>query len=114
MTEPLPEPFRCDVDPLQSWIRVRPHGELDLSTVDQLDSTLRELRQAGSDQIELDLSALTFIDSTGLRLVLAWDGAARRDGLRLRLVPGRPAVQRVFEITGVVDRLPFARGGDLT
>jgi anti-anti-sigma factor len=113
VTEPLPEPFRCDVDPMRGWIRVRPHGELDLSSVDQLDSTLRELREGGFDQIELDLSALSFIDSTGLRLVLAWDGAARRDGMRLRLVPGPPAVQRVFEVTGVVDRLPFGAGQDL-
>jgi anti-anti-sigma factor len=109
VTEPLPEPFRCDVEPMRGWIRVRPCGELDLSTVDRLDGTLRELREAGFDQLELDLSALTFIDSTGLRLVLAWDGEARRDGMSLRLRPGPPAVQRVFELTGVVDRLPFAQ-----
>jgi anti-anti-sigma factor len=55
---------------------------------------------------------LTFIDSTGLRLVLEWDSVARRDGLRLRLRPGPPAVQRVFEVTGVIERLPFAVAGD--
>jgi anti-sigma B factor antagonist len=109
--EPLPEPFRCDVEPMRGWIHVRPHGELDLSTVDQLDGTLRELRETGFDQLELDLSALTFIDSTGLRLVLTWDASARRDGMHLRLLPGPPAVQRVFEVTGVIDRLPFAASG---
>jgi anti-anti-sigma factor len=108
VTEPLPEPFRCDVEPMRGWIRVRPHGELDLSSVDRLDGTLRELREAGFDQLELDLSALTFMDSTGLRLVLGWDGEARRDGMSLVLRPGPPAVQRVFELTGVADRLPFA------
>jgi anti-anti-sigma factor len=111
VSEPLPEPFRCDVDPLRGWIRVRPHGELDLASVDQLDAKLRELRETGFDQIELDLSALTFMDSTGLRLVLAWDDAASRDGMRLRLRPGSKAVQRVFEVTGVIDRLPFAAPG---
>ena len=108
MPEPLPEPFRCDVEPMRGWIRVQPHGELDLASVEQLDSKLRELRETGFDQIELDLSSLTFIDSTGLRLVLAWDGVAERDGMRLRLLPGPPAVQRVFEVTGVAERLPFA------
>jgi stage II sporulation protein AA (anti-sigma F factor antagonist) len=97
---------------MRGWIRVRPHGELDLSSVDELDGTLRELRQTGFDQIELDLSSLTFIDSTGLRLVLVWDTVAQRDGMRLRLVPGPPAVQRVFEVTGVMERLPFAAAGD--
>jgi anti-sigma B factor antagonist len=108
--EPLPEPFRCEVEPTRGWIRVRPYGELDLASVDQLDGMLRELRETGFDQIELDLSALTFMDSTGLRLVLSWDNAARRDGMRLRLLPGSPAVQRVFEVTGVAERLPFASG----
>ena len=92
---------------MRGWIRVRPRGELDLSSVDQLDGALRELREAGFDQIELDLSALTFMDSTGLRLVLAWDGEARRDGMSLRLRRGPAAVQRVFEVTGVGDLLPF-------
>jgi anti-anti-sigma factor len=110
--EPLPEPFRCDVEPMRGWIRVRPHGELDLASVDQLDGKLRELRETGFDQIELDLSALTFMDSTGLRLVLAWDNVARRDGMRLRLLPGSRAVQRVFEVTGVAERLPFAASGE--
>jgi anti-anti-sigma factor len=97
---------------MRGWIRVRPCGELDLASVDQLDWQLRELRETGFDQIELDLSALTFIDSTGLRLVLEWDNVAQRDGLRLRLRPGPPAVQRVFEVTGVIGRLPFAMAGD--
>jgi anti-sigma B factor antagonist len=108
VSEPLPEAFRCDVDPMRGWIRVRPRGELDLATVEVLDHTLRDLRQSGFDQIELDLSGLEFIDSTGLRLVLAWDGEARRDGMSLRLLPGPPAVQRVFEVTGTIGRLPFA------
>jgi anti-anti-sigma factor len=93
---------------MRGWIRVSPCGELDLASVDQLDGKLRELRETGFDQIELDLSALTFMDSTGLRLVLEWDNVAQRDGMRLRLRPGSPAIQRVFEVTGVADRLPFA------
>jgi anti-anti-sigma factor len=109
--EPLPEPFRCDVEPMRGWICVRPYGELDLASAGQLDSTLRELRETGFDQIELDLSSLTFMDSTGLRLMLVWDDMARRDGMRLRLLPGPPAVQRVFEVTGVIDRLPFEDRG---
>ena len=112
MPVPLPEPFRCEVEPFRGWIRVRPHGELDLASAGQLDGKLRELREAGFDLIELDLSSLTFLDSTGLRLVLAWDGEARRDGMQLRLRPGPPAVQRVFEVTGVLGRLPFLPAGE--
>jgi anti-sigma B factor antagonist len=96
---------------MRGWIRVRPYGELDLASVGELDAKLRELRETGFDQIELDLAGLTFMDSTGLRLVLEWDGEARRDGMSLRLLAGPPAVQRVFEMTGVADRLPFCADG---
>ena len=54
-----------------------------------------------------NLSALEFMDSTGLRLVLALDAEARRDGFTLSLVRGSAAVQRVFELTGTAGALPF-------
>jgi anti-anti-sigma factor len=47
------------------------------------------------------------MDSTGLRVVLGWDDFARRDGIEFTLIPGPPALQRLFEITGVLDRLRF-------
>jgi anti-anti-sigma factor len=108
VTEPLPEPFRCDVESMDGWIRVRLHGEVDLATVDRLDAALRELRETDSDRIELDLGEVSFLDSMGLRLLLRLDEDARRDGTQLRLLPGPPGVQRVFEVTGTLDRLPFA------
>ncbi len=37
----------------------------------------------------------------------ALDARARRDGVELKLIAGSPAVQRVFEIGGLADRLPF-------
>jgi anti-anti-sigma factor len=48
------------------------------------------------------------MDSTGLRLLLRWDGEARSDGMQLRLRPGPPAVQRVLAVSGLLERLPFA------
>ncbi len=47
------------------------------------------------------------MDSSGLRLLLRWDAEARRDGFSLQLVPGPAPVQRVFELTGMTERLPF-------
>jgi anti-anti-sigma factor len=55
----------------------------------------------------VDLSELDFMDSVGLRLLLAVDADARRDGFSIALVRGPAAVQRVFEITGTADVLPF-------
>jgi anti-anti-sigma factor len=103
-----PEPFRCDVEPVPGGpVNVVPHGELDLATVSELEAALRELRDSGSKRFVVDLRELTFMDSTGLRLILAWDTESREDGIDFQLVPGPPLVQRLFEITGVLDRLQF-------
>ncbi|MBA3749067.1 MAG: STAS domain-containing protein, partial [Solirubrobacterales bacterium] len=56
--------------------------------------------------IVIDLGELEFIDSTGIRLlIMAADRC--KDG-RLTLLPGPKQVHRVFELTDLVSRLPFA------
>ena len=101
-----PKTMTCAVVPERAAVRVCPAGDLDLATAPVLQGELA-LRDAGFDRIILDLSALEFMDSTGLRLVLALDAEARRDGFTLSLVRGSAAVQRVFELTGTAGALPF-------
>ena len=72
-----------------------------------MEARVAALLASGSTRIVLDLAELEFIDSTGLRLILELHGEAARDGYSLALVPGGEAVQRVFEITGTVQALPF-------
>ena len=78
---------------------VVPAGELDLSCVDALDDQVRELRAAGFDRITVDLRRLTFIDSTGLRILLSLRNDAKRRRQSLTLIRGPRTVQRVFELT---------------
>jgi anti-sigma B factor antagonist len=103
-----PEPFRCDVVPERDAVRVAPRGEIDLASVPQVESRLREVREAGFERVVLDLRGVSFLDSSGLRMILAWDHQSRRDGLEFRVLRGPAVVQRVFEVTGVSDRVPFA------
>ena len=56
----------------------------------------------------LDLRGLTFMDSTGLRLVIRWHAAARDDGFHFAVVPGPDVVQRVFRLTGMDAHLTVA------
>jgi anti-sigma B factor antagonist len=88
-------------------VRISLHGELDLSTVASAEEAMRQAEHGPARRLVLDLSGLTFMDSTGLRLVLRADRRSRGGDRRLRLVPGPPAVQQVFTITGTEKRLAF-------
>jgi anti-anti-sigma factor len=82
-------------------------GELDLDGAERVTQELERVEATDARRIVLDLSDLEFIDSTGIRLILAADARSRMDGNRLALVRGRRSVHRVFELTGVAGRLPF-------
>jgi anti-sigma B factor antagonist len=86
--------------------QVKVSGELDLLTAPELEAALEPLRAQAID-IELDLSELEFIDSTGVHLVLQTYQASRRDGWDLVLKGATEEVRRAFELVGLLDRLPF-------
>jgi anti-anti-sigma factor len=83
-------------------------GELDLDGAERVTQALLRAESTDARRIVLDLSNLQFIDSTGIRLILAADARSRADGDRLALLRGPQAVQRVFELSGIAERLPFA------
>lgn len=82
-------------------------GELDLATAATLEEELRAAEASDAQTIVLDLSGLTFMDSTGLRAVLVADRRLSLAGRRLALVRGPSAVDRVFTLTGADRRLNF-------
>jgi anti-anti-sigma factor len=82
-------------------------GELDLATAGSLQRELERVEASDAPSIILDLSGLTFMDSTGVRLLLNAHARSRADSDRLTMLRGSPAVQRVLQLTGVVDLLPF-------
>lgn len=82
-------------------------GELDLVAAPDAERHLTEIETRGVSELVLDLRALEFLDSTGLRVVLAADSRARREGRRLTLVPGPEPVHRVFRIALLDRRLEF-------
>jgi anti-sigma B factor antagonist len=86
-------------------VRVALTGELDISSAPQLDDQLAKVEAAGPPVIVLDLRALEFMDSTGLRTVVTADGRARDQGRRLVIVRGPDAVNRVFSVTRLDERL---------
>ena len=99
--------FRCEVVRDGEGARVRALGELDLDAVAELAAELSQLRQAGCRRVIIDLRELSFLDSSGLRFLLDCCAEARRDSHTFALIPGPRAVQRVFELTGTTEHLPF-------
>ena len=101
------EPFDFAVIRDDSTVRVAPVGELDHAARGELEPVIAEVRRSGVARLILDLSRVSFMDSTGLRLALDLRAAAAEDGFDLELIPGPPEVQRIFEVSGTLDVLPF-------
>lgn len=82
-------------------------GELDMTCSSVLQTALHRICTDDADTIVLDLSKLTFMDSTGLRAILLAEELCEEHRCRFVLTPGPPQVQRLFAVTGLLDRLPF-------
>jgi anti-sigma B factor antagonist len=87
---------------------VAPHGELDLGGVDALRAALRRHQPVQCRAIVLDLSGVSFLDSSGLSFVLEEHARCERDAVDFRLAPGPESVQRIFEMTGLARHLVWA------
>jgi len=102
--------FWVAVEPQREYVRVTPYGELDLVTVEELGTEIDQLRSDGIAAIVLDLRQLSFMDSTGLRLLLSLDAAARSDGFDFSIVDGEGPVRRLLELTRLDGRFARADG----
>ncbi len=90
--------------------RISFHGELDLASARRVEEELERVESAGPEHLVLDLRGLTFMDSTGLRLITSADSRAREQGRRVTIVQGPDAVKRVFTITRLDERLDIVEG----
>lgn len=82
-------------------------GELDLASAPSLERSLLEVERHAPRRLVIDLHGLQFLDSTGLRMLLAANTRAQQRGGELVLRPGEPSVQRVFDLTGALEVLRF-------
>jgi anti-sigma B factor antagonist len=80
-------------------------GELDLVNAQRFEDALASLEADSLATLVLDTRALTFIDSTGLRSVIAAHERARSGGRRLVVVRGAQAVDRLLNLTELDQRL---------
>lgn len=96
-----PAPFSVSVDRTGRRVVVAARGELDLATAPELEASLLPPLEAG-EPVALDLRGLEFMDSTGVRVIVAAHLAAQEHAgtLTVVVVPDGP-VARVLEISGL-------------
>jgi anti-anti-sigma factor len=82
-------------------------GEFDMAASDEVEGQLASLRRSNPAGIVVDLSEVTFVDSTGLHILLRLQAASREEGFELSIVRGGEQIAKVFEITGLDAVLPF-------
>ena len=99
----VPQPFGVSIAQVDGHSNVRVTGEIDLATATELRQRLNPVIAAGTGDVHVDLADVTFLDSSGLAVLLA----AHRwlhDNHQHRLTVRNPskAVLRVFELSGVL------------
>ena len=84
--------------------RLTVSGELDLATSTHLsEAGLRALESPGLVELQLDLSQVSFIDSTGIGALVQLKNATDENGRRLVLLDPAPRVAEVLELTGMIE-----------
>jgi anti-sigma B factor antagonist len=86
-------------------VRISLEGELDYSSALTLDDELRRAESCVHSVLVLDLSGLRFMDSTGLGIIATSYRRMRRSGGRLIIASPTRAVLRIFQLTGMLERL---------
>ena len=98
-------------------VRLALTGELDIAGAARVEQELERIEREPPATIVLDLRELAFMDSTGLRVIVAADSRAREQARRLVIVRGSATVQRIIEMTRlderleIVDDLPAVEAG---
>jgi anti-anti-sigma factor len=86
-------------------VRLSLTGELDVAGAARVEQELERIERDAPATLVLDLRELVFMDSTGLRVIVAADERAREQARRLVVVRGSDTVQRIIEMTRLNERL---------
>jgi anti-sigma B factor antagonist len=102
----------CPVNYLEGFGVIELIGEIDVSSSTALRSALDDLHRNGQNRIALDLSQVSYCDSTGIGVLASHAKRAVGEGGALRLIGLRPDVAEIFDIAGIGAVIPIARLAD--
>ena len=105
--------FRIDTLDSESRITIEFAGELDSATCVDLVSRFEEAIEAlGGRELVLDLGDVSFIDSSGMRAIIAVERRADEEQIALALLPPPTEVSELLQITGITDRVALMPRAD--
>jgi anti-anti-sigma factor len=102
-----PSEFKVEIDHDHDRSTIRIDGEIDIGTIKQLEDAREKVFALEPQLVVIDLSAVGFLDSSGLKFLLHTNDLAEERGCGLRIVRPDEAVMKVFTLTGADQRLPF-------
>lgn len=105
MRHPGSEGLRVYIAPDRERVTVRAVGEIDLASVAQLEEPLLELLDGGFAQVVLDLQDVTFMDSSGVRVLITAHQRAKDHSAGLSIVVGGSRIRQTLELSGAIDYL---------
>jgi anti-anti-sigma factor len=80
-------------------------GEIDLATVDEVEKPLLDLFDTGFAHVVVDLRDVSFMDSSGIRVLITAHQHAESLGARLSIVVGASRIRQTLELSGAIDYL---------
>ena len=95
------EGFRVVASAEDGVVTVRAEGDFDLAAAPVWETTVPTVLSASPHQIDVDLGGVSFMDSSGLGLLVKLRQTAETDGMRLRLLNVPHRVARVLDYSGV-------------
>ncbi len=105
----MTQTFEIDTAGDGETARLALSGELDLATVPRVEQAVDEAKLAqGARTLIVDLSGLSFVDSSGLRLFVVLHQRSTAEGWRLSLIRPPEQAMTIFRVSGLEENLPFA------
>jgi len=96
-----------------SALRIVLRGEADLASVGVLQAALSEVRVDGMQRVELDISALEFIDVAALRHLTLFAMELKQTGREVRTRGAQPVLAHLIRLVGAHDKLGLDGAGEM-
>ena len=98
--------FDCTIEQVGDLMVVTPEGEIDLTNAALLREVLRKVvERKTAGRIAVDMRDVTFLDSSGIGMLVAAQRAAAAKGVELRLADPNPVVRMTLDVTNLTDLL---------